>query len=297
MFHLPRSTRATLAALVALVAAACAESPVGAPSETALANVPAAKQLLTSTTWSSGTLWNDGEQWNRAVWVCKVGTSATFSVAVNNGTPFTVSLAPDECKRVWYYAPDWNWDESDPAWAGADTVQVTEVFRPTLVVLDSIVKDSTRNYEIHRLPTLTGVETAQVITTRSKGGILTFFNRELPPAFGGQGCTPGYWKVPQHHDSWTPPYAPNSTFASVFGSNVFGNMTLLQVLKQGGGDVNALGRHSVAALLNAASADVNYDIATPAMVIAAFNAAVANGTVEAQHQIFANFNEQGCPLN
>jgi hypothetical protein len=73
-------------------------------------------------------------------------------------------------------------------------------------------------------------------------------------------------------------------------------MTLLQVLEQGGGGLKALGRHTVAALLNAASSGVSYDL-TVAEVINAFNAAFASGGYETQKDEFAGFNEQGCPLN
>ncbi len=63
---------------------------------------------------------------------------------------------------------------------------------------------------------------------------------------GGEGCTPGYWKQSQHFDSWTG-YSPSTQFSAVF-ENAFPGKTLLQVLEQGGGGLNALGRHTVAAL-------------------------------------------------
>ena len=74
------------------------------------------------------------------------------------------------------------------------------------------------------------------------------------------------------------------------------NVTLLQALELQGGGVNALLRHAVAALLNASSGDVDYDL-TVAQVIAATNAALASGDYEAQKNIFAGLNEQGCPLS
>jgi hypothetical protein len=73
-------------------------------------------------------------------------------------------------------------------------------------------------------------------------------------------------------------------------------MTLLQVLGQGGGGLKALGRHTVAALLNAASSGVNYNLSV-SDVIDAFNAVHPDGDYEGQKDIFARFNEQGCPLN
>lgn len=114
----------------------------------------------------------------------------------------------------------------------------------------------------------------------------------------GEGCTPGYWKQKQHFDSWTAPYTPYKQFSSVFKNNAFPGKTLLQVLKLRGGGLSALGRHSVAALLNAASSKVSYDL-TVSEVIGQFNE-VYPGTKSQYNtvkDIFADFNEQGCPLN
>jgi len=115
-----------------------------------------------------------------------------------------------------------------------------------------------------------------------------------PPPTGGEGCTPGYWKQIQHFGSWTV-YTPTMKFADVFGNNAFGEMTLLQVLWQGGGGLKALGRHTVAALLNAAS-DISYDITDPQDVIDAFNDVSPGGDHEGLKCDFADFNEQYCPL-
>jgi hypothetical protein len=72
-------------------------------------------------------------------------------------------------------------------------------------------------------------------------------------------------------------------------------MTLSEVAALGRGGLNALGRHAVAALLNAASTEVDYD-RTPAQVIAAFMAAYDSGDYESTKEQFEGFNEQGCPL-
>ena len=121
---------------------------------------------------------------------------------------------------------------------------------------------------------------------------------EVIPMTGGEGCTPGYWKQPQHFDSWTAPYEPSTQFSSVF-EDAFHEMTLVEVLGQGGGGLKALGRHTVAALLNAASGGVGYDISTADNVIAGFNA-VYPGSKDEYTDLkneYAGFNEQGCPLN
>ncbi len=117
------------------------------------------------------------------------------------------------------------------------------------------------------------------------------------PMIGGDGCTPGYWKQSQHFDSWPAPYTPGMQFSAVF-ENAFPGMTLLQVLQQGGGGLKALGRHTVAALLNSASSGVDYDLTT-AQVIQLFNDLYPSTTTEYNKlkDYFAKFNEQGCPLN
>ncbi|MCB1865300.1 MAG: hypothetical protein KDG50_07690 [Chromatiales bacterium] len=114
---------------------------------------------------------------------------------------------------------------------------------------------------------------------------------------GGQGCTPGYWRQPQHFWAWTAPYTPDTLFGDVF-EDAFPGQTLLDVVRIGGGGLNALGRHTVAALLNAAIGDVSYDL-TPAEVINAFNDLYpgSNGDYEPWKNQLDTYNNQGCPLN
>jgi hypothetical protein len=123
-------------------------------------------------------------------------------------------------------------------------------------------------------------------------GDMTVGLLQQPPTAGSQGCTPGYWKQSQHFGNWTG-YSPNQQFSSVF-ENAFPGMTLLQVLSQGGGGLNALGRHTVAALLDAAST-IDYGL-TPAQVIAQFNAVFPGGDYEGQKNLFQARNERDCPL-
>lgn len=116
------------------------------------------------------------------------------------------------------------------------------------------------------------------------------------PEEGDEGCTPGYWKQSQHFGDWTQPYDPTDLFSSVF-DDAFPGKTLLEVAGQGGGGLKALGRHTVAALLNAASPDVDYPL-TVQEVINAFNAAYP-GTQDAYEDLkdeFEDLNESFCPL-
>jgi hypothetical protein len=127
----------------------------------------------------------------------------------------------------------------------------------------------------------------------------------MPPPEGGEGCTPGYWKNhagllknngKYQNDSWTGTgYATTDMYDTVFGvSSSFGG-TLIEAAQRGGGGENALGRHAVAALLNAASS-VDY-LYTTADVIAMVQAAYASGDFEGAKDDLAYENEMGCPLN
>jgi hypothetical protein len=113
---------------------------------------------------------------------------------------------------------------------------------------------------------------------------------------GGEGCTPGYWKQKQHFDSWAAPYDPMDLFSDHF-ENAFPGMTLLEVLGNDGGGLNALGRHTVAALLNSANSGVSFED-SPGQVIAAFNGVFpgSKSQYEALKNRFARLNERLCPL-
>ncbi|MGQ0609044.1 MAG: hypothetical protein ACT4OQ_11360 [Chloroflexota bacterium] len=125
---------------------------------------------------------------------------------------------------------------------------------------------------------------------------------------GGEGCTPGYWKVPQHHDSWAATgYATSDTLESVFNvpdSLGMDNVTLLQALQGGGGPgvtggAKILLRAATASLLNASHPDVSFG-QTEAEVISAVNTALASlnrGTMLALAGDLDDANHQDCPLN
>lgn len=127
------------------------------------------------------------------------------------------------------------------------------------------------------------------------GILVTFVNTFTAPG-GGEGCTPGFWKNRGLTLGWPTPYAPGDSFDGTFGvTSSFGG-TLEDALNRGGGGESALGRHAVAALLNAASGDVDYDL-TEAEVIQLVQDAY-NGLIsfeDAKDELEA-LNEQGCPL-
>lgn len=123
---------------------------------------------------------------------------------------------------------------------------------------------------------------------------------------GPEACSPGYWK--NHPASWAATgYSSGQTLESVFDvpdSLGLDNDTLLQALDFPGGSGNVGGarillRAAVAALLNAAHPDIDYDDAA-GDVIAAVNAALASGdraTMLALAEKLDAANNAVCPLN
>lgn len=120
-----------------------------------------------------------------------------------------------------------------------------------------------------------------------------------PPGCGeaGDGCTPGFWKQSQHAMAWTG-YSPDDMFEAVFGVDaiLLDGKTLLEALRMGGGKELALGRHAVAALLNAASDEVDY-LYTEAEVISMVQDAYATGHFNATKDMFEMENERGCTVD
>ena len=95
-------------------------------------------------------------------------------------------------------------------------------------------------------------------------------------------------------DSWGVDYEPDDAFADVFGVSYEG--TLLAALKAGGGGSAALGRHAVAALLNANNPDVSYAYSVNE-IMSMVQSAFASGDFEFIKDQFAQENESGCPLD
>jgi serine-aspartate repeat-containing protein C/D/E len=119
---------------------------------------------------------------------------------------------------------------------------------------------------------------------------------------GAEGLTPGFWKnnAARHDASAWMGYSPDQTVASVFGSAFggLGSLTLVEALGTAGGGVNALLRHSVAAVLNAAHTEVDYAMST-GQIISAVQAAVSGGAgaIEQLKDQFDGYNNAGANLN
>ncbi len=123
---------------------------------------------------------------------------------------------------------------------------------------------------------------------------------------GGEGCTPGYWK--NHEEDWVG-YETDDRLGDVFTEvRAYGgykNLTLLEALQTGPEPGNVLlqsvrnlMRIATASLLSAAHGDVDFG-ATPAMVIAQVNAALATAnatTIQNLKNDLDRQNNSGCPL-
>jgi len=110
-----------------------------------------------------------------------------------------------------------------------------------------------------------------------------------------EGCTPGYWKQNQHLDSWVG-YVPGDKFEEIFDVDAAGNKDLLMSLKAKGGKSKALGRHAVAALLNAANPNVDFFFSV-ADVISIVQDAYTTFDFKSAKNLLEEANKDGCPLN
>ena len=115
-----------------------------------------------------------------------------------------------------------------------------------------------------------------------------------PPPEDEEGCSPGFWK--NHTDTWPQGYSADDKVRNLLGEDAPSDLTLLEALELGGGELNALLRHVVAALLNSAHADIDYPYDFDA-IIALFQVAVDGGDIEGAKGLLEEANEAGCPLS
>ncbi|TNF92920.1 MAG: hypothetical protein EP297_12880 [Gammaproteobacteria bacterium] len=91
----------------------------------------------------------------------------------------------------------------------------------------------------------------------------------------GEFCTPGYWKNNNSLKNWRKTgLNPDDSFQGVFGVNTTFSLTLMDILNTGGGEANALGRHAVAAILNASLPDSTYPY-TPSEIVTTVSATLS----------------------
>jgi hypothetical protein len=139
--------------------------------------------------------------------------------------------------------------------------------------------------------TTTSTTTSTTSTTTTTTTTTPTTTTTTPPP-GNEGCTPGFWKT--HPGDYPTGYSPSTTLGSVFTglSPTYAALTLDEALSLGGGGLKALLRHAAAALLNAASDDVDYSYTT-AEVVAMTNAAIASRAYEATKDVFDSANNGG----
>jgi hypothetical protein len=138
-----------------------------------------------------------------------------------------------------------------------------------------------------------------------------------------QGCSPIFWKQPNHVSCWTAPFTPNTVVSTVFtapgcltgcaysgGKNAVSilDLTFLQALGLGSANgaradlcatAGYLLKEGVTALLNAQSPSVSFP-RTTSQIIASVNAALTTCDPQAIRDLadqLAAFNSAGCPLS
>ena len=223
--------------------------------------------------------------------VCQLGSAGNFSVTAPTGNHASINIADGECKIVA---------------EGVGPVKTANVTLNTVSGQTVTSIDITTGVASSALPfpqTTNSSSISDGSTGASgtygleHGTVIVYTTRVAPPPppGGGEGCTPGYWKQEHHFDSYPAGISPHDLFSAYF-ENAFPGMTLVEVASQGGGGLKALGRHTVAAFLNASSTGVSYDMSATE-VVDAFNAVFPGGDYDGLKDIFEDFNEQGCPLN
>lgn len=273
---------ASATSVAALIAAGCAQSPgaPSAPQQTPVANgAQRSIQALGGTTSSTPVA---GE-----IIVCKQGNvNGTFAVAIaselgaGSGTLVSpVTVTPSQCVEV----------AADSSGSGSGTNFTVTETSAGLQSVSAVINGG------NPVPFTNGV--TQLFVNSFHGYTITFVNNVVVST-GLQGCTPGFWKQPQHVDDWPAGFKPTDSFDATFGigTNWFpSTFTLEDALSQGGGGFKALGRQAVAALLSAKS---GFYPLTVAQVIAKVQAAYANASIidSTQNELAAD-NNLGCPLS
>ncbi len=237
--------------------------------------------------------------------------SWTFTIS-SGGSAVTRALETGECVELGLF----------PAGASVTvTEEVPSGFELGLILLASRTEIDADGFPVSTLiedpasPSVTvAVSEIQTIWFKNRKGELP---PPPPPVVGGEGCTPGFWRQPHHYAFWAAPYVPGvTTWGEVFDApqdaavpgngrgNAAGRATsgalasgtlLSEAVQLTGGGVNALARHAVAALLNAASADVAYDLSVDE-IIDLVNRALASGDVNGAKDLLEGLNEQGCTV-
>ena len=117
---------------------------------------------------------------------------------------------------------------------------------------------------------------------------------------GGHGCTPGYWKQPQHFFRWgSIPQSQsfNATFGVTAGQSGFpDSFSLLDALKNGGGGIAALGRQGTAAYLNSRTPGMGFPYTTAQVIALVRDAIIGGKSIESTKDALEAANSLEGPL-
>jgi hypothetical protein len=268
---------------------------------------------------------------NFGVYVCAISTVApytfSFNAAASNntegtlvGSPIDVDVLTANAPAGTYCAPVWTPAAVDN---GISTnVTVSEIV-PAGFKVDSIltVASPPGLGEIFY-----NVTSKTVTASYSQGYQVKFFNSPIictdpnatnygqageckypPPPTAGTGCTPGYWKVAQHWDSWPAGYAPTQSIGAYFPNASLYSLsayTLVQGLAFKGGNDAAGGaqillRAGIAGMLNTATFGSGYPM-TNSQLVTSVNNALGTGDRATMVNLGATidkFNNGSCTLN
>lgn len=114
-----------------------------------------------------------------------------------------------------------------------------------------------------------------------------------PPGHGG--CTPGFWKQPHHFGHWNGYDPHEGLVTTTFDVSLQEDLSLLHALEHGGGGKYALLRHAVAALLNAANDEIDFQY-DEGQVIDFIQNAFEDGSFEEIKDQLEEANEGICDL-
>jgi hypothetical protein len=278
-----RGTLAVMIALASIVSSQCSKASTSPTSPGAVAAGAGSTSVLGGPSSSTPTL--------TEIRVCRsaasnVGGNVVIEIVSSNSGVGSVSspiaVLPNECFTA----------AIDTGLAGVGSfIRITDQ-APGLVSSSLMRNDAGSQTGPYAFPN------ASTLFLNSFHGHTVTFENQIVVNTGDQGCTPGYWKQPQHLDSWVG-YSTGADFDATFGVNFFSpDLTLLQALWQGGGGAAALGRHAVAALLNTANAGVAYPYTTAQVLDIVQGDGAYLGLNLTQRKILLEAaNELGCPLN
>lgn len=266
------------------------------------------------------------------VWACAISTIAPYTFSFTGTASNTEgTLAPSPI-------------DVDVLTANADpAAYCTQVWTPgadgptTDVTVSEIVPAGLKVDSILLVTTPPGsrdifynISSKTVTASFTQGYLLKFFNSPIvctdrnalnygepgeckypPPPTSGTGCTPGYWKVAQHWDSWPAGYAPTQLIGSYFPNaslytlkTPMSTYSLVQGLAFKGGSDAAGGaqillRAGIAGMLNTATFGSGYPM-TNSQLVTSVNNALGTGDRATMVNLGATidkFNNGTCTLN